>query len=102
MYSLNIEKRRVSFHETPILNKNRISILCSDENLDIGNPLVYVDFYFVVLNFGEAGRYFARNVRRANLDAKLKCLRDFPAIRCMFDTCILESYTFYSSHLFCL
>ena len=24
-------------------------ILCLDENLDKGNPLVYVDFYFVVL-----------------------------------------------------
>ena len=49
MYSLNIEIRRVGFHETPILNKNRILILCLDENLDKGNPLVYVDFYFVVL-----------------------------------------------------
>ena len=49
MYSLNIEIRRVGFHETPILNKNRISILCLDENLDKGNPFVYVDFYFVVL-----------------------------------------------------
>ena len=41
----------MSFHETLslILNGNRISILCLDENLDIGNPLVYVDFYFVVL-----------------------------------------------------
>ena len=48
MYSLNIEIRPVGFHETPILNKNRISILCFDENLDKGNPLVYVDFYFVV------------------------------------------------------
>ena len=51
MYSLNIEIRRVGFHETPIFNKNRISVLCLDENLDIGNPLVYVDFYFVVLFF---------------------------------------------------
>ena len=49
MYSLNIEIRRVGFHETPILNKNRISILCFDENFDENNPLVYVDFYFVVL-----------------------------------------------------
>ena len=49
MYSLNIEIRRVGFHETPILNKNRISILCLDENLDKGNPLVYVDFWFVFL-----------------------------------------------------
>ena len=49
VYSLNIEIRRVGFHETPILNKTSISILCLDENLDKGNPLVYVDFYFVVL-----------------------------------------------------
>ena len=49
MYSLNIEIRHVGFHETPILNKNHISILCLDENLDKGNPFVYVDFYFVVL-----------------------------------------------------
>ena len=49
MYSLNIEIRRVGFQETPILNKNRISILCLDINLDEGNVLVYVDFYFVVL-----------------------------------------------------
>ena len=49
MYSLNIEIRRIGFHETPILNKNRISILCLDDNLDKDNPLVYVDFYFVVL-----------------------------------------------------
>ena len=41
----------MGFHETLslILNRNRISILCLNENLDIGNPLVYVDFYFVVL-----------------------------------------------------
>ena len=37
VYSLNIEIRHVGFHETPILNKNRISILCLDENLDKGN-----------------------------------------------------------------
>ena len=49
MYSINIEIRRVGFHETPILNKNRISILCLDKNLDEGNPLVYVDFYLLVL-----------------------------------------------------
>ena len=49
MYSLNIEIRCVGFHETPILNKNRISILCLDETLDKGNQLVYIDFYFVVL-----------------------------------------------------
>ena len=49
MYSLSIEIRCVGFHETPILNINRISILSLDENLDKGNPLVYVDFYFVVL-----------------------------------------------------
>ena len=49
MYSLNIELRSVGFHETPILNKNCISILCLGENLDKGNPLMFVDFYFVVL-----------------------------------------------------
>ena len=79
MYSLNIEIRRVCFHETPILNKNRISILFLDENLDEGNPLVYVDFSLFC--FGEAGLYFPWNVRRADLDAIWKCVRDFPAIR---------------------
>ena len=36
------------------------------------------------------------------MDAIWKCLRDFPVIRLMFDACILESGTFYSSHLFSL
>ena len=82
MYSLNIEIRRVGFHETPNLNKNRILILCLDEKLDKGNPLVYVDFYFVVLlKIGLAGLFFQWNVRRADLDAIWKCLRGFPAIR---------------------
>ena len=80
MYSINIEIRRVGFHETPILNKNRISILCLDENLDEGNPLVHIDFYFLVF-FCVACLYFPWNVRRADLDAIWKCLRDFPAIR---------------------
>ena len=74
MYSLNIEIRRVGFHETPILNKNHISILCLDENLDKGNP-------FRCLFFGVAGLYFPWNVGRADLNAICKCLRDFPAIR---------------------
>ena len=74
MYSLNIEIRLVGFHETPILNKNRSSILCLDENLNKGNPLVCVDFYFAVL-------FLVWNIRRADLDAIWKCLRDFPAIR---------------------
>ena len=41
----------MGFHETLslILNRNRILILCLDENLDKGNQLVYIDFYFVVL-----------------------------------------------------
>ena len=78
MYSLNIEIQHFGFHETPILNKNSISILCLDENLDKGNPLVYFNFYFVV--FGVAGLYFPWNVRRADLDAIWKCLRNFPAI----------------------
>ena len=42
---------------------------------------MFVDFYFVVLIFGEAGLYFPWNVRRADLDAIWKCLRDYPAIR---------------------
>ena len=63
------------------MNKNRILILCLDENLDKGNPLVYVDIYFVVLLFGVAGLYFPWNVRRADLGAIWKCLRDFTAIR---------------------
>ena len=37
MFSLNIEIRHVGFHDTPILNKNRISILRLDENLDKDN-----------------------------------------------------------------
>ena len=41
----------MGFHETLslILNRNRTLILCLDENLDKGNQLVYIDFYFVVL-----------------------------------------------------
>ena len=54
MYSLNIEITHVDFHETSILNKNRILILCLDENLDEGNPLVYVEILFRCLVFGVA------------------------------------------------
>ena len=81
MYSLLYRDTSVGFHEIPILNKNRISILCLDENLDEGNPLVYVDFYFVVLFFGVADLYFPWNIRRADFDTIWKRLRDFPAMR---------------------
>ena len=45
MFSLNIVKRLVGFHETAVLNKDRSSILCLDGNLVKGSTLVYVDFY---------------------------------------------------------
>ena len=74
MYSLNIEIRCVGFHESPILNKNRILIPCLDENLDKATrscTLIFSCF----LAFGVAGLYFPWNVRRADLDAIWKCLR---------------------------
>ena len=52
-----------------LFKKNRISILCLDENIYKGNPLVYVDFLFRCHIFGVAGLYFPWNVRRADLDA---------------------------------
>ena len=42
---------------------------------------MYVDFLFRCLVFGVAGLYFPWIVRRADLDAIWKCLRDFPALR---------------------
>ena len=60
----------MGFHETLslILNRNRILILCLDENLDKGSQLGYIDFLFRCLVFGEAGLYFPWNVRQADLD----------------------------------